>query len=533
MQAMKPIPRKVEKADQAKTFLEFCEFYCTRHSDNIAYAYTKEGTRYERSFRRVLEDIKALAGYLTTLDTPVKKVALYGENSYEWIISFFATTCCDKIAVPIAKENPEEITIQQVTRTHCELFFYSSFYEDTIQELKEELPFCRFICFDEIPGMIQEIKATKATISLPAISPDDVATIVHTSGTVSAGKGVMLSHKNLMADMYGCMKQDHLTGNTILLLPLHHCYGLLASLLTNITSGKTLYINSSLGDLMSDMKNEKPIYIHFVPLILEAVYSGIWQKIKAQGKEEDVKRLMEYSATLDKSDIAKRRELFSFIVEELGGVYTIICGGASVNTKMIDNFALWGIEIIDGYGITECSPVVAVSIRTQYVPGSAGHIISTNEVQILHPDKNGIGEIAVKGDNVMLGYYKDPEATKKAFYGDYFLTGDLGYKDEHDNLYIKGRLKNLIILSNGENVSAEELENLIMQLEPVKEVLVYQENEKITAEVYPQEGKCYDDVKSAIMQMNQQLPPHKGIQSVKIRETEFPKTTSRKIKRYA
>jgi long-chain acyl-CoA synthetase len=485
------------------------------------------------SYGRVLEDIRALTSYLSTQSTPIEKIALYGENSYEWIISFFATTYSNKIAVPIAKENPEETTILQVTHTHCELFLYSSFYEDTIQELKEKLSFCRFICFDEIPGIIAKMKAAGATVTLPQINPDDLSAIVHTSGTLGIGKGVMLSHKNFLADVYGCMEQDHLTGNTILLLPLHHCYGLMASVLTSLTAGRTLYINSNLGELMSDMKNEKPVYIHFVPLILEAVYRGIWQGIRAKHQEDEVKRLLEISASLKESDIAKKRELFASIVNELGGVHTIICGGASVNTQMIDNFALWGIEIIDGYGITECSPVVAVSIRSQYVPGSAGRIISTNDVQILNPDKNGIGEIAVKGDNVMLGYYKDPEATKSAFRGDYFLTGDLGYVDDDNNLYIKGRLKNLIVLSNGENVSAEELENRIMHLDPVKEVLVYQEDQKITAEVYPQEGSTYDDVKSAILKLNQLLPPHKGIQSVKVRETEFPKTTSRKIKRYA
>lgn len=267
-----------------------------------------------------------------------------------------------------------------------------------------------------------------------------------------------------------------------------------------------------------------------VPLFVETFHKTIWQTARKQGAEEKLRRGISVSNFLLRFGIDIRKKLFRSVRSAFGGkLEYIICGGAPLQKKYVQAFRSLGIEILNGYGITECSPVVATNRNFYHQDGSVGQILKECQVRIQN------SEIQVRGKNVMLGYYHDTEATTEAFEDGWFRSGDLGYVDDKGFLYVTGRKKNLIILSNGENISPEELEELLLKHELVKEVLVYAEDGVITAEIFPDSEVCSTDMQEQLQEVvdtcNRNLPMYKRIQRLKIRQAEFPKTTTQKIKR--
>lgn len=304
--------------------------------------------------------------------------------------------------------------------------------------------------------------------------------------------------------------------------------------------GYTIHINSSLRNISADLVRVKPQSLFLVPLFVETLYKNVWNTIEQKGKTKAVKTLIKISNALLKIGIDVRRKLFSSVLDAFGGnLDTIICGGAPLNSKYISGFRDFGINLLNGYGITECSPVVSVNRNKHYKDGSVGLILNECRVKIDSPDKNGEGEVCVKGSIIMQGYYKMDEETKAVIKDGWFHTGDLGYVDKDNFLYITGRKKNLIILSNGENVSPEELENILQNIPLVNEVIVYEKDFKIIAEVYPdmeyvEKNNIMDiqlSLNSSVAEINKELPKFKQINVVVVRDTEFEKTTTKKIKR--
>jgi long-chain acyl-CoA synthetase len=273
----------------------------------------------------------------------------------------------------------------------------------------------------------------------------------------------------------------------------------------------------------------KPENMFVVPMFVESMYKKIMKAV------EDKKATKLFSATIKASNglrkigIDKRRKLFSSVWEAFGGnLQTIICGGAPLDSRYCKYFDDFGITLLNGYGITECSPVVAVNCNSNNKFGSVGLVLPNCEVKTVNEDENGNGEICVKGSSVMLGYYNNKQATEAAFDGDWFFTGDIGYLDSDNYLYISGRQKNLIILDNGKNIYPEELEELILRIPQAAEAVVYSENDVITAEIYTEDPAA---VQIAVRAMNRGLPVYKRIRNLKFRTTEFEKTTTKKIKR--
>ena len=310
-----------------------------------------------------------------------------------------------------------------------------------------------------------------------------------------------------------------------------------------------MYLSSGLRYILSELKEQQPTHLVLVPLFVETFYKKIWQTAEKTGKDKLLRRMMHVSNGMRRVGIDVRRQLFKSVTSAFGGkLEMIICGGAALPQKIIDTFDALGITILNGYGITECSPLISCNRNRWQKQGSVGVPIIGEEVKIADPDANGEGEICVKGPNVMLGYYKDPEATAAAFDDEgFFKTGDYGRLDEDGWIYITGRLKNLIIFSNGKNVYPEEIETEISGVRGVKECVVYAgesrsdpQKEIIVAEIYPDEEELREhgitDFQSyfehAVDEINHRSVSYKRVGLVKLRDTEFEKNTSKKIIRF-
>ena len=382
------------------------------------------------------------------------------------------------------------------------------------------------------------------------IDTSKLASIVFTSGTTGKGKGVMLSQANIGLDMTLGMYNFDITRKTLHVLPPHHTFGSTVNYVGHLSQGCEVYISSGLKHVSDEIREQQPTHLILVPAFLEVMNRKIWTTARKTGKEGLLKMMMKVSDCLRKVGIDLRKKLFSSVLSAFGGkLELVICGGAKLDEEIIRTFDSLGITILNGYGITECSPLISANRNKYRKPGSVGTPILACRVKIDNPDENGEGEICVKGPNVMLGYYNNPEATAEVFDKDgFFHTGDYGKLDEEGWIYITGRKKNLIILSNGKNVYPEEIEADLQKVEGVCEVVVYAgeskvQKDKITivAEIFPDaellKDKGITDLQKyfedQVKLLNARMPSYKAVKRVKLRDTEFQKNTSRKITRFS
>lgn len=503
--------------------------YCAEtFGDKTAFWYKKKGNEVKVSFKQLQADINAFGTYLHSKGYKNTHIAVLGENSYEWIISYFAIVNGGNVVVPIDKEAVAEDVKFQLNKSDTSLFICSNTYADIAEYCGIES-----INMKNFSDLIEEGKQLLAkgesSFIDTVIDKEKLCAIVFTSGTTSEPKGVMLNHRNLITDAIISLKNLLVPEGTVALLPFYHTFGFMACVICQMLMGHFVYINTSLKRAFDDIKYAKPKHVSVVPMLLIAMYNKIWDNVRNSGKENLFKTMIKISNALLKVGIDIRRIAFKQVFEAFGGnLEMLITGGSAIDEKYIAGFRDIGIKVTNGYGITECSPIVATMRNEHYAPASVGAI---------HPELEGRivdGEVQIKGPTVFMGYYKNEKATVEAFDGEWFKTEDLGNIDEDGLLYITGRKKNLIILSNGKNVVPEELESLIMNNIPsVKEVLVYGEKDSIIAEIFFDEET--DDtenvIKNEIDILNKNLPSYKQIASVKFRNTEFPKTTTKKIKR--
>ena len=463
-------------------------------------------------------------------------IGIIGENTGEWCIAFFSIINSGNTVVPLDRNLKKEEIIELIERCSCKAIFYSQKDKKIIEDLKKDIQ-----CYplSDIYEYREEgrksITEGDDSYDRLIIDKDDLATIVFTSGTSGAMKGVMLSHYNLMSDAVGCCKHvvEH---DTQIFLPLHHTFPWAGAMFAVILCGGTAHFSSNMRRLLKDLQDNHPQNLSAVPMMVEMMYNGIWASARKNNQERKLKFALKLSRFLMKLGIDKRREIFKEIHDNFGGnLEVIICGGATLDKKIENDLYDLGIHVLVGYGITECSPVVAVNRPHDYRFGSVGKILPCNKVKIKDPDKDGIGEILVSGTNVMKGYYKDPESTAEVFEGEWFKTGDYGKIDKDGFLYITGRKKNLIILSNGENVSPEGIEIELMRLPYVKEVVVYEENGDIVGEFYLDEenySEARTMLKNDVEFYNRSVQYYRKLGRIKIRNIPFEKTTTMKIKRY-
>ncbi len=483
-----------------------------------------------KTYKDLDSDVDCLGTYLYKKGVKNDNVAIIGENSYNWIISFLALTNGGNVAVAIDKElSPEDISTLY-KKSDCKAAIVSRKYIDAAKKAKISKIFSMEDMDEFISTGKELLEKGKRDFVNHQVEPEKMATIFFTSGTTGFSKGVMLSHKNMAANINAACKQFLVTGDVFSVLPFHHTFGFITSILKPLNYEKCIFLNNKLKTVVSDLAIAKPQVVFLVPLFVENFYKNIWKTAKNNNKEKLLRDMMKVSDKLLKGGIDLRKKLFSSVHKAFGGkAEYIICGGAYLDEKYIKEFESWGIKILNGYGITECSPVISVNRNHHRKEGSVGKILHGCEIKITDED-----EIIVKGDNVMLGYYKDKKATETVLIDGWYYTGDLGYVDEDSFLYIKGRKKNLIILSNGENVSPEELEAKILGDAAVSEAVVYSEDAVITAEIFPVEDYLDNSeyFSELIKKINADMPVFKKIKKVKLRDEEFPKNTNKKIVRH-
>lgn len=493
--------------------------------EKVAFKYRKgRDTVESKTYADVYREVKKAASWIDQNYGRGNHIALIGENSYEWLIAFFAVLGSGNVAVPIDKELPQNEVAWMIGKVRVTKAFVSKTYMDLVETI------------DGLEVMslkqLQEVEGENAgDYALYQPRGEELACIFFTSGTSGKSKGVMLSHGNIAEDIYGSDRLFNPEGESSLsVLPFHHAFGLNTAILTFYNYGVSIFLNNSLKRVKDDLLLSQPELVALVPLFVEVFYKQIMDQIKKSGEEKKVNAAIQQSNLLLKSGIDKRREFFKEIIDSFGGkLKYIICGGAHLEPFYVKAFRDFGIEILNGYGTTECSPTVAVNRNYYKRDGSVGQVIPGMEARISQE-----GEVQVKGPVTMMGYYDDPEATAAVLKDGWYSTGDLGYLDEDGFLFLTGRLKNLIILSNGENISPEELEN-DFQVDPgVCEVLVYEQDHKIIAEIFPEaEYMGNTEYFNTLMEkVNKGRPIYKQIAAVKLREQEFIKNTTKKIVRY-
>ena len=538
----KQLPEQHVEREYLENLKELITYDKEAYGEKIAFRFRKGNEICNVTFSQFADDVTALGEYLLANGYgDGKRIALVGENSYPWVVTYFAVINIGAVLVPIDKElKPNEI-VHLLNDSEAALLVYAASKADCVEEMKSiGMITENFLCMDtEFDGVLSEgsklLLAGGTAYQNAAIDREKMCAIIYTSGTTGDPKGVMLSHKNLASDAYHAMSCMIIPDVTCAILPLNHTFGAMASIICQLWMGHTIFINSGLKTVLKDIQEAKPRHISVVPLYVENFYKNIWKAIDKQGKTKLVKSMIAVSNALRKVGIDLRKKLFKSIIDNFGGnLEMIISGGAPISDMYMKGFDDLGVTIINGYGITECSPIVALNRNNNIRYGTVGNPIPTVQVKIENPDENGEGEIWVKGDIVMMGYYKKPEETAKVMKDGWFNTGDIG-KLENNFLSITGRKKNLIILGNGKNVYPEEIETLISFVENVTEVVVYQENEMIVAEVYTNAEENIEGVqakiKADIMEVNKQLAAYKQVKKVKFRDTEFEKTTTKKIKR--
>lgn len=548
-----------------RDFRDMVDHVTERTPDAVAYSFKKDPKLPDLTtvtYREVQEHCQALGTAIIHHFGRRAKIAIIAETSYYQILSYYAVMATGNISVPLDKEWKEEDLKNAVLRAECTAVIYSAAIDSKMAAIQQELKDVTFICVSEsslanvqtVETLIEEGRAARSngdtSYEFYEIDADALASIVFTSGTTGKGKGVMLSTNNICKDMTNGMYLFTLTPRTMVVLPPHHTFCSTVLFVGHFVQGCPMYLSSGLKYFLSEMKEQKPTHLVLVPLFVETMYKKIWQTAEKNGKADTLRRALKLSKGLRKVGIDRRRELFKDVLDSFGGeLEMIICGGAALNQNVIDFFDGIGITIMNGYGITECSPLISCNRNEYQKNNSVGLPIIDEEVKILDPDENGEGEICVKGINVMLGYYKDEESTNAVFTEDgFFRTGDYGKLDEDGWLYITGRIKNLIIFSNGKNVYPEEIETEISGIPGVNEVIVYAgesishpEKEVIVAEIYPDAEKLEslgvtdekDYFTKEIGKINKKMVSYKNVGQIKIRKTEFPKNTSKKITRFS
>lgn len=554
--------RKLNEVEEFKDINDMLEKASKEAGNKIAFKYKVNNEVVEVTYKDFQNDTIYLGTGLHSLGIKDSHVAVIGENSYKWLTVYLTVLKSENVLVPIDKELPVQDIITVLKHSDSEVLFYSKKYEKYIDELKENLPdFKYFIGFDveEDSGIVLSYNnlikkgkklfesGDKSYSSIKKSDLEKLKLLVYTSGTTGNAKGVMLSEHNLVASIYYGLQSACVQTTSLSVLPYHHTYEAVSGILVALHKHCTICINDNLKSVLKNLQLYKPDYIYLVPAFTEVFYKRIWSNAKESGKDKALKAMIKVSNGLRKVGIDLRRKLFKSVHDAFGGnLVEIVCGGAPIRPEVGDFFNDIGITLINGYGITECSPLVSVNNPFFCNDSSTvGFLLPCCDVKFENVTPDGDGEICVKGDIVMMGYYKNPELTKEVLKDGYFNTGDYGRFNDKKQLIINGRKKNLIVLENGKNVFPEELENYIMGIPYVQEVVVKGIKNEIgqetglCAEVFLNEEKLKEleitdsesELKKDINAVCKDLPVYKHISKIEIRDTEFAKTTTNKIKR--
>lgn len=567
-----------DEPKEIKSLRDLVETSAELYGDKILYIYKRGEARYSFSYNDYRRDLYRLGEGMSRIGLMGRTVAVIGESCPEYMTAYIAAVSGGGVIVPLDHDLGHAEIARFADLSGAEAVFYTEQFNDVLPSLAEQMPQVRyFIPIAPAEGSDTTDGSSSAgdAVILPysellalgdkAMEEGDrsfldydcsadmsqMSALLFTSGTTGTSKGVMLSHANLVASVNAASRGTIFgPDNTFVdLLPMHHSYEITCGHLGAANLGGTVYINDSLKKTLRSITTFKPDSLIVVPLYVETMHKRIWAEIARKGMTRRVRALMKASSAMHRAGIDIRRKLFKQILDGLGGnLRYIICGGAPLSPELVRDFDAFGIEICEGYGITECSPLIAVNRHGKVRLRSVGQPVDNCEVRIADPSADGTGEIEARGRNVMLGYFGNEEATAEVFTEDgWFRTGDVGCMDADGYIYITGRKKNIIILSNGKNIFPEEIEEHLYTSPLIGEcVVIGRKNSagdtRITAVIYPSdeavelEGKSEEEklalIRDAVNTINRSLPVYKQVRDVELRSEEFEKTTTRKIKRF-
>ena len=522
-------------------------------SEKTAFLTKCDGQYMPIKYSQFKSDVDALGTALIDLGLKDKRIAVIGENRYEWAVAYMAVVCGTGIVVPLDKELPEEECHALIDIAELEAIIYSPKNANTVESTKIRHK------INMESGMKDLIKKGNELIKngnrefLDAkIDAEKMSILLFTSGTTASAKAVMLSHRNIVKNLMAMCSMVYIGPEDVFLsvLPLHHTYECTCGFLAAFYRGCTIAYCEGLRYIAKNLKEAKATIMLCVPLLAENIYRKIWLQAKKTGKAEKLQKGIKISNFLRKFGIDKRMKLFADIHREFGGHLTkLISGAAGIDPEVAKGLTDQGIRVLQGYGLTECAPIGALNRYEHFRDDSAGLPLPGVEMKIDNPDEDGIGEILIKGENVMLGYYKNEEATNEVLKDGWFYTGDLGYIDKEKFVYITGRKKNVIVTKNGKNIFPEELETHLCRSPYISECMVYGQDDAddtlIVAQVIPEMEeieavlgknpsveKVQELLDEEVLKVNHSLQLFKRIGKVIIRHEEFAKTTTQKIKRH-
>ena len=569
---MKKLNSEVYKVDDVNDFRELLNRSAKKYPDHVAYEFKenlgkKDQKIVKKTYKEVKEEVEALGSSLLNFGLEGKKIALIGNNRYEWCESYFAVTTSNMVVVPLDKALPNGEIKSLIERSKADAVIYENKYSEVFEEIKgsgnSSLKF--YINMDlknDENGILsfrklvddgkKLIKNKKSKYQKIKIDNTKMSVLIFTSGTTNTAKGVMLSQKNITSNIASMARMSKMYDNDVLLsfLPLHHTFECTITFLYGWYSGATVAFCDGLKYIAKNLEEYKISVFVAVPLVLETIYKKIQKGIRDQGKEKLVNMMSKLANFLLIFHIDIRRKVFKSVLDQLGGNLRIAYfGAASMDKKVIEGYNNFGIDTVQGYGLTETSPLIAAETDKEHCPGSVGMAPFNVQLKLEDVDENGVGEIVAKGPNIMLGYYENPEATKAVMKDGWFHTGDLGRFNKDGYLFIAGRKKEVIVLKNGENVFPSDIEFLVNKLHYVKESILFpRENTKgeialgikivydpdLIKEMFGDktEEEYKDLIWEDIKVINQELSVFKRIKELIITTEPLEKTTTQKVKRF-
>lgn len=514
--------------------------------------YTRKGDRISYTFTQLQADVYACGQQINALGFRGVQIAIVSVNCYEWLVAYLGVVTSGNVAVCVDADQSDAAIQEMIAYTDSRFIFAGQEYVDICKELQAQQG-------AQIKGIIQFGKEANGEVSSFAaflkagrgqdkeayaalvISGEDVASIVFTSGTTSAAKPVMLSHKGIMNNAAVGIIAAPVFEKGFCPLPFYHAFGMTCAVLGCLMLGYNLCINGDLKNVMRDIDLFKPEAMVAVPLFIEAMHKQIWASIEKSGKAKTIRRLITLGVkTGNPARFMPKKAKQSIANSALGSIHTILCGGAHLRKQVAQDMLAFGILVLPGYGITECGPLVSAHAPTMVNHAAVGHVVHGYEVKFVEE------EIWVRGNALMKGYYKNEALTDEVMEDGWLKTGDIGYQDKKGHLFITGRTKNIIVMQNGKKVSPEEIEYYLQEIPLVKEVVAYSASNSdcaddvyVAAMIYPDPAQAeglasYEVLRSlqeAVDALNKRLPVYKQVQMIHVRETEFEKTASKKIRR--
>ena len=519
---------KLYPCDEINSIVELAERSKRLYGDSVAYIYKEKRQRVEKTYNDLVADSKKLAQMLLRKNLKKGHIALVGGSSYQYIVSYYAAMYAGLVIVPLDKELSFDAVYEQLEKAEADFFLYDKTYKDYAQLVTERTngameTFCINDSFEN----------EGEDVPFPEVDPDKLSTIIFTSGTTGKGKGVMLTQRNIARNVMAGgahARVYHESDVSLSVLPMNHAYECLGNLFLMVYFGVPVCISSGLRYIAKELQEYKPTMLFAVPLLPQMLIDKVWSTATKEGKDKKLRLGIKICNIAKKLGIDLTDKILGEVKAAFGGrLRLIVAGGAPVSQSLVNSCQDLGVLVLTGYGLSECSPLLAFNFDYFQKPDSVGRVVPGCEMKVVD------GELWARGISVSTGYYNDPENTKENFVDGWFLTGDMGHIDEDDFVYITGRKKNLIILGNGKNVAPEEIEDHIYTDMPyVSEVVVTGEDDKLVAEIYLNEDMPTDEktVHDDMAKLNATMPVYKQIASIRFRSEPFPRTTTKKIIRH-